>query len=191
MIDPNETFTYDRGAKFTDDRASYVYRLIQGHSGNAWIVPSNCAWPAEDIHVDQHDPHSQGYYGRTLTFPLEDGSTYAARGPWHSNPDSLFADTGVDIRDRHRTYGCVALNMRYDKRGNGVYSNLIHVDREPVLGTFDRLDKIARREATKRYHPVAVCSISSGGGHMGWEYPERTYPRDWKQWHEEKRTDNG
>jgi hypothetical protein len=190
MDDLGDTFTYDRGVKFADDRATYVYRLIQGKSGNTWIVPANCPWSAENIHVDQHDPHSKGYGGRMLTFPLEDGTTYEAKGPWHTNPHALLDDTGVDIRDRHRTYGCVALDMKYGKHGEGVYTKLIHVDREPILGTFDRLENMARAEADKRGHPIAVCSISSGGSQQGWEYPGETDPREWKQWHKDRMAKN-
>lgn len=183
----NDTFIYDHGAKFHDDDPHYIYRVIQGQSSNTWLIPTNCAWPGEDVHVDQHDPHSQGYGGGTITFPLEDGTTYNVKGPWHSNSESLYNDTGVDIRATYRTYGCVALNLRYDNRGTGIFENLIYVEREPTIGSFDRITDIAQAEADKRGHPIAACSISRGGGHMGWEYPTGTTYRDWTDWFDAKK----
>lgn len=187
----NDTFIYDHGAKFRDEDPHYIYRVIQGRSGNTWIVPTYTDHPAEGIHVDQHDPHSQGYGGSILTFPLEDGTTYSVRGPWHSNSEALYEDTGVDLRHTHRTYGCVALNLRYDNRGIGIFEGLIHVDREPTIGSFDRITDIAQAEADRHNHPIAACSISHGGGHMGWEYPTGTTHRDWTDWFDAKKKEKG
>lgn len=187
----DDQFVYDHGAKFHDDDPRYIYRVVNGHSGNTWLVPTYCAWPGEYIHVDQHDPHSQGYGGGILDFPLEDGTVYSVKGPWHSNSEALYEDTGVDLRDTHRTYGCVALEVRYDQTGNGIFTKLIHVDREPVVGSYDRINDIAQMEANRRNHPIAMCLISSGGGQMGWEYPAGTTYRDWMEWFEMKENSNG
>jgi hypothetical protein len=185
-----DTFTYDHGAKFRDDDPHYTYRIVQGHSGNTWLIPTNTDYPAENVHVDQHDPRSRGYAGGMLSFPLEDGTTYSAKGPWHSNAESLYNDTGVDIRATYRTYGCVALKMRYDNRGNGIFEELIYVNREPTIGPFDRITDIAQTEADKRGHPIAACSISRGGGMMGYEYPNGTSSRDWMEWFDNMKKKN-
>lgn len=39
-----------------------------------------------------------GLAGATARFPLLDGRTFEVKGPWCSNPDSLFELTGIDLR---------------------------------------------------------------------------------------------
>lgn len=75
---------------------SAKYRKVQGKGRSTWLVPLDN--DPYKIHVDMHDPNSEGYAGRTISFNLEDGTEYNAKGPWNSNVDALFQDTGIDLR---------------------------------------------------------------------------------------------
>jgi len=176
-----------------EEAAKIVYHRQTDRKGRVWLWPVNSVSPAEQIHVhDPKDTHSDGYGGSTLTFALEDGTEYKAKGPWHSNSYSLFAATGVDLRDTNWTYGCVAKKrvVLSHKNGNAPhdqYEGVLYADKEPVLGVFDRLQKIAVEWADKLGHPVACYSSSKGGSSSGYELPSGTEWAQWRDWFKEQR----
>lgn len=161
------------------EAAKFVYRKLMDRDGKVWLYPINSDTPAEQVHFhDPRDLRSDGYGGSTLNFALEDGSVYAAKGPWHSNAGGMFAATGTDIRNTHRTYGCVARRRIY-KNHIQEFHSILHADTEAVIGSFDRLKLIAQEWADKLGHPVACYRESKGGSSSGWEIPTGT---DWKKW---------
>lgn len=172
------------------EAAKFIYRKVVGKRG-VWLFPTNSSTPGEQVHFhDPADTGSQGYGGSTLHFLLEDGTTYDAKGPWHSNTDALFSDTGVDIRNTFRTFGVVAkkrtsLLLRPGVSGNSShyrFDGLLHLDSEPQIGDFDRIKKIALEFATKLEHPVVCYSESNGGSSCGWEVPPGTEWKAWTEW---------
>lgn len=140
-------------------------------------------WPAEHdeqgamVHVGSimvfGGPVSDGYGGRTLDFPTRSG-VVKIQGPWHSNTDALYEKTGVDLRDKHRTKGVIALKRQFD--GNDtILADVVWADPdEGTIGTFDRIDVLAQQMANGNNTPVYYYRKSSSGSSCG-----PMYPKDW------------
>lgn len=158
-----------------------TYQKLEDKSGRVWLV-ANQEDAASNVYVhNPKDHNSQGFAGRTLTFQLEDGSSYSAKGPWHTNADALFAATGLDIRDRHRTQ--VAVGHRYGK-GMLTLADVIYLEEAPVLGTFDRYKAVAQSFADQLDTPVYYLMRSFGGASGGPIKPtawtEKQYQQHWR-----------
>jgi len=170
------------------EAAKFLYRKIVDAKGHVWLYPVNSETPAEQVHFHApEDKNSQGYGGSTLHFELEDGTIYAAKGPWHANADSMFEATGIDIRETHRTFGCVAKHREYKSKpgsyaGVTTFRGLLHADKEPVIGKFSRIHDLAKEWADKLGHPVAYYSESKGGSSSGYEVPNGSDHRNWSEW---------
>src|ERR1700749_4176133 len=104
-----------------------------------WFWPSVHDEAGAMVHVGSimAATRSDGYGGRTLDFPTKDG-IIKIQGPWHSNTDSLYERTGVDLRDKHCTWG--AISLKRGMEGNdSVLLDVVYVDADGgVVGTFDR-----------------------------------------------------
>lgn len=78
------------------------FREYKGKSGETWLVGVTEDWE-NHIYVST-DPCGnkpgykgfKGFGGGQLKFIMEDGSRYFLIGPWHSNSNSFFEDTGID-----------------------------------------------------------------------------------------------
>lgn len=122
------------------------YRRIDGKRG-VWLV---AVQENEGDNVYFHNPrdkHSEGFAGRTLEFSLEDGTIYQAKGPWKSNADDLFLDTGYDAREKFFSVVVIGRGreMDYSKDryyGQTVITDVVYQDAEPKLGKFDRVQDI-------------------------------------------------
>ena len=78
-----------------------TYTPVHVGAGCFFLVPTD--GNPDNIWFFQPTPSAQantfrGMAGSTLRFPLLDGRTFSCKGPWCSNPDSLFELTGVDLR---------------------------------------------------------------------------------------------
>ncbi|MCE5308922.1 MAG: hypothetical protein LLG20_14885 [Acidobacteriales bacterium] len=127
-----------------------VYRKVQGKLRNTWYIPVNTETPGEGIQLDTHDPRSEGYAGRTLSFRLEDGTVDQVKGPWHSNSSALFEDTGVDVRDTFRTFVVIGLQREYrntkDAYAPPTIIDVLYLDPpEGQIGSFNREKAIAKK----------------------------------------------
>lgn len=127
--------------------------LVRGKSGRCWLYDPDGA----DCYVEG-GPDSGGFGGRVITFTLLDGTQVQWKGPWHSNTNALFLDTGVDLRNKHLTWGCVGLG----RKGNTI-TDVIWFDDRPTMGAFDRVESKARELAAERNCPVFVYMQSQGG----------------------------
>ena len=81
------------------------YEARDGKS--VWYVPANVDdyIKASKIHMQSlNGKRSEGYGGSTWEFKCTDGKTYSVQGPWNSNSGSLHANTGIDLRDKHKFY---------------------------------------------------------------------------------------
>jgi len=149
------------------EAAEHIYRKYIGKSGNTWLVSTD-EHAAENVYVTNNPQNTtsskqgfEGFGGATLRFKLEDGSIFEAHGPWHSGSDGLFKDTGIDIRNTHRTF--VVLGMVRDYYGSGygrtIIRDVVYKDTVPTLGRYDRYKELIRA------HPQAlVYYMSSKGG---------------------------
>lgn len=149
-----------------------TYRKVIGRSGATWIFPASGKFRAADIHCRSNKKdHNDGYYGSTLEWKLEDGSTCSLQGPWHSGPDALYEDAGIDLRQCHQTWCAVGRGVRFLRGGHLELIDPIYVDEEVQESAFDRGDKLGERLANKRREPLYVVRESSGGGCYGWMRP--------------------
>lgn len=128
-----------------------------------WLVAAQ-ENAAENVYF--HSPadiNSQGFGGATLKFPLVDGSIYEAKGPWHGNADSLFKDTGIDVRNTHFTFVVLSMGRRCAKAYETVMTEVIYQDEKAMIGCYDRWKTIAKQ------YPQALMyySESSGGSCSG------------------------
>ena len=92
-----------------------------------------------------------------------------------SNAQALYADTGVDVRDTHKTVGIVAFKREWLGGGlnNGAeYTDIIHHDKEPILGRYNRIMDIAQEAANYTGEVVHYAMRSGGGGSSGAKKPE-------------------
>lgn len=138
-----------------------TFRLVPGET-QTWLVRCDVPNMGDHIYVTDPEPGAmRGFGGRQLIFALEQGGVYSADGPWHSNGNALFKDTGLDIRDLHMTR--VVLTAQ---DGTVIY----HED-EPLLGPFDRGEQLARALARVRREPVQVYSSNAGGSSTKWIKP--------------------
>jgi hypothetical protein len=156
------------------EAAARRFHRIDDDRGNVWLVADQVS-AAEHIYFDNpRDTSSDGFGGSVLTFKLVDGREYKAKGPWHSNADSLFAATGHDVRDTHYTYVVIGLD-RAKGTTNGI-EDVIYMDNEATLGSFKRGDEIAQQIANEIGTAVQVYSQSNGGSSCG-----PMYPSDWDE----------
>ena len=117
-------------------------------------------------------PIEKGYrgfwQGYTLNFKLEDGTIDSVQGPWYSNSNSLFLDTGYDIRDKHYTFGVISRAMEsVSNPYSAIMKDVIYKDEGPVIGNFNRVEKLAEDFANKEGKPIFCYSESSGGSSRG------------------------
>jgi len=146
-----------------------TYKLIVGRTGRRWLVAIQPD-EADNTYVEG-GPNSEGFAGRTLSFKLEDGTTLDLQGPWHSNAESLFADTGYDCRDKYMTQGIIGLERESDYRKGDLYRGILHFDKEPVCGRYDRIEQLAQGFANKLGKPVFYSMKSAGGGTSSMKQP--------------------
>jgi hypothetical protein len=146
------------------DAEARSYKKYIGKSGKIWCVADQEA-AADNIYVDG-GRGSQGMAGRTLTFPLSDGGAIELQGPWKTSAGALLKDTGVDLRDTYTSQGIVARFKEHSTSfyGADFYIGVLHHDQRPVVGSFDRVEKIAQRLANERGERLFLAFRSKGGG---------------------------
>lgn len=133
-------------------------------TGRVWLVADQEA-AAENVYV--HDPSERGdkwrgFGGATLTFPLIDGTEYVAKAPWHSNADALFAETGVDLRDKHFTFVVLAMSCEWIE-ARTTFVDVVYQDEKPILGSFNRYKDLIKQYPQAQFY----YSESSGGSCSG------------------------
>lgn len=146
------------GSAEAEDRE---YTAIEGESGRIWLVADQPN-AADNVYVSDPCPKSQGFAGRILTFKLKDGFI-RLQGPWHSNSDSLLADTGLDIRDQHLTFVVISKEREMGEHFEAIMKGILYIDPEPMLGSFKRGELAAKRFANSTGQPVWCYSESQGG----------------------------
>jgi len=142
------------------------------------ITEDGCLWLVADqpnmgdnVYYCSFDPRSRGFGGAILHFELVDGDSIGLPGPWHGNTESLFEDTGIDIRDTHLTFVVIAKSREFQGY-QCILKDVLYMDSEPTVGKFDRGDTIAKEWANKLGTPVACYRQSCGGSSNGMVYPD-------------------
>jgi len=139
------------------EHRKYV-KIIEGST--TWLyVPER----AEFIYCQTND--RTGFAGRTITFPLIDGGSVSLIGPWHTNAHAQFADTGVDLRDKHYTKGLIAGQRLscwpYE------FDDVIYYEEEPIIGTFNRIEEMCKKLVKGQGKALFYYSESFGGSTSG------------------------
>lgn len=156
---------------------SKTYNFIIGKSRTLWLYPID---PDDPNCYCSGGPGSRGFGGSEIEFKLDPaiGGKIILKGPWHSNADAMFRDTGIDRRDKFLTFGIIAeervyiSNVPEGDRSHYIFKNVLFCDKEPTRGTFDRVRDVAKRMANERGKPVACMTYTEGGSSNGYEYPE-------------------
>ena len=153
------------------------YHVYAGRDGKRWLVADrdDCG----DFVYVEGGPNSEGFAGRTINFPLVDGTELALKGPWHTNPEALFAATGVDVRDCHKTFGVISRDRKHYPQtfaptpmsGRDVMVDVIYMDTEPRIGWFNRVKTIAQVHANLLGETVFYYQESADGSSCGPVYP--------------------
>lgn len=147
---------------------SRKYHLYKGKSGNRWLVADQPN-AGDNVYVEG-SPNSDGFGGAILTFDLVLGGKLELKGPWHSNSDALFADTGIDVRNKFLTFGIVAQKRENGPKGmlfNWYYDDIIHRDEEPTIGHYDRIERIANAWTKEHGKTCFYQFLTQGGGSAG------------------------
>ena len=100
----------------------------------------------------------EGFGGRLITFKLANGGSIALKGPWHTNSQALYMATGVDVRDKHTSWGVIAASREGD-----TYRGVIHLDREWVVGHHDRIERLAKSLAVLQGCRMHYYKQTAGG----------------------------
>lgn len=147
------------------DAESLLYKLIIGKSGRRWLYNDEKFNAAANIYVEGARG-SQGFGGRGIVFRLIEGGEICLAGPWCSNSDSFFKDTGIDLRNRHATWGCIGRRREHHNERTAV-CDLIYFDTAPVEGDFSRVEKLAANLSDSRGELLYYYSMSNGGSSCG------------------------
>lgn len=141
------------------------WKIALGKSGRIWLYSEG----RSSVWVEG-GKGSRGCGGSSVAFKLAGGvGSISLVGPWHSNADACFVDTGVDVRSNFMTWGCVGTGRSYDSNtGQSKVTGLVYFDKQPTKGLYERVDLIAwemqeKDPDTKLY----VYSESEGGSHCG------------------------
>lgn len=147
------------------EAVAHTYNIHLGKSGRIWLVSTDCDC-ASNIYV-QGGPKSDGFGGAVLEFTLANGcDKIKLKGPWHSSSESLLFDTGVDARDRTLVFGVIGKGRDW-KDGRSVIKDLVYFDKEPTLGTFNRISDMAEAMAKEMNQQLFVYSATKGGSSCG------------------------
>lgn len=154
------------------EAGSKIWTKYIGKSGKIWLLPKGEA--ENSMVIVEGEPGSQGFGGREMHFDLDDGTTIMLKGPWSSNHDSFFRDTGVDRRACYRTWGCIGRHRdhvtytgRYDS-GIMTICDLVYFDPEGgVIGEYDRIENLAKQMAFERDEILFKFQGTYGGSSSG------------------------
>lgn len=140
-----------------------------------WLYPADPNFPdAAHFIYYRHDGdfRSDGFGGATLTFATPEGEV-SLQGPWNSNANSLYAATGVDLRDCHLTRGIIALGREYSGVGAATYRDVLHLDSDWTRGRFSRIEDLAKDLSASLNCEIYYAVISRGGGCSSYVRPLR------------------
>lgn len=139
-----------------------------GKSGKTWLIPAVTRYPNRGDHIyvtaySDVTKRGDGFARRTIHLPLIGGGEFELNGGWHSNADACLADTGIDCTNQYLTYGAVGLH----RAGHMVIYGLIYQDKSPQIGSYKRIETLAKKIATERGEHVVYGVVSLGGAASG------------------------
>lgn len=136
------------------------FALVKDRQGRGWLYSLDAKVPASQIYCTDSanwDKAGEGFAGATLTFRLVTGEEFKLRGGGHSNADSLFAHTGVDLRNLY-----ASIIHIWSKDGKSVYEEM-----DWVMGQYDRTKEVLKSLGLEN-DMVYVAHRTTEGGSFGW-----------------------
>jgi hypothetical protein len=180
---------WERGPSFIsgDPARDVRFHMVMGKSGRRHLYKENL--DPNYIFVEG-GPDSNGCGGRTLDFSMVDDTIVSLKGPWGSNADYLFEDTGVDLRLRYETQGVIALKSEGKNWNEYVFTNIIYYEKDFCLGSYDRILDLAQekanelkqtvhfRERSKPFFSTRGYAVEpkSGASEAPWRYVPKAKP---------------
>jgi hypothetical protein len=149
------------------------YRTAKGKDGKLWLYRDG-KFAATAIYKDG-GPGSQGMAGRTCRFDLEDGTHYDSIGPWMGGAEQLFAETGVDLRDRYAVRLIMCRRVEYPKNGYYIRPDMldvVHYEEDFVEGRVERGRELSQEIANKLGEKLYYFIETAGGSSAGWISPK-------------------
>lgn len=104
-----------------------------------------------------------GFAERILSFETLAGEVIHVAGPWHSNPQYLFEETGIDLRNKCYTFGIIAEERITVDYYTDYYDKVHLTENTWQLGTYDRIEALAKEYANLYGKPMYFASVSIGG----------------------------
>jgi len=126
---------------------------------------------ADNIYKSSPGP-SEGFGGRTLSFPLVDGTVIEVQGPWHIGADAFLLNRFPELAVQHYTFGVIGLE-RESTWPKTIIRKVIYKDDDWVLGPFQRVQSIAQEKANELGCTVYCYSQSQGGSSCGPVNPKK------------------
>jgi hypothetical protein len=153
--------------------------MIFAHEYSAsrvWLFPADLSTPdaanfiyCRNLSIEK----SAGFGGAGVTFRMSDGTTKSLQGPWNSNADALFEQTGVDLRNSNITFGIVAKSREHIEFSKERFSDILHEDLEPTSGRYDRIPDLAQDFANRLNSTIYFAYRARGGGSSGHKHPKK------------------
>jgi hypothetical protein len=144
------------------------YVKVIGKSGKVWLYSSG-PFPADKIYVDG-GKGSKGMGGRTVKFMCVNGEEFMSIGPWMTTADRLYAETGVDLREKYGTKLILSRKTEPTENINWFMCNMIDVvHNEPdfIEGRFSRAEYLAQEIVNKLNEPLFYFIETYGGASQG------------------------
>lgn len=159
--------------------AARKFHMVKGKSGKRWLYSAVDQDVASFVYVEG-GPGSKGFGGRELRFELVEGGEVLLTGPWHSNADAMFHDTGIDVRDKMFSFCVIAKRrgrIKFTRETawgpreftRDTLEDVLYRDEAPVLATFERPDikEMAEWFADVLGHSVYLYKETRGGSSNG------------------------
>jgi len=131
------------------------YHLYNG----VWLVADQ-ENAADNIYLAGN---GRGFGGRKITFTLVSGDKITFQGPWLSNANHLFLETGIDVRDKYKTLGAIAKDLDGD-----ALEDIVYQDKQPMIGSFNRIPDAAQLLANQLKIKLYYHVESSIGSRTSW-----------------------
>lgn len=148
------------------EAVKHKYDVYRGKNGKLWLAAFSVPNRADFIYV-QGDANSDGFAGREIRFDIRHGDAVLLNGPWSVGPGSLFADTGIDLRELHHSIVVIGAGRSIPSGSymRTVITGVVYQDPGWVLGRHadHRLREIGQRLANERQAKLAGYAQSTGG----------------------------
>lgn len=146
------------------------YKMVQGNRAKWFYKPGPFA--ADDGIFMDGGKGSNGFGGRTITFQIDDGTTYDSIGPWRAGADAMLEDTGVDIRNSYGSRLVLSRGIKSDGHYGSVYLDVVYHEEHKVEGLFERAYELAKQKVKEMNEPLFYYIETAGGTQSGKMKPE-------------------